>query len=190
MLKKWKKRKKGSVIIEFVTVLPVLITLIFVLVESFIYAMVIADYKEAAEESARVVAMQLRGHTGKIAPGAGTPSLPSEFVTELDAQVREKVDNVLEDNFYTRDFDAQKATLITDANGGEATCDQLLTAETDEQVICVYMKSVVNDTSRGFEAVEVRIKGHHHPLTMFGEWITDRYIMVHAASQKEMSKPF
>ena len=43
---------------------------------------------------------------------------------------------------------------------------------------------------KGFEAVEVRIKGHHHPLTMFGKWITDRHIKVHAASQKEMSKPF
>lgn len=203
MWKKWiTKRKKGSIILEFIGMFPILMVIIMILAEIFVYAMTISDFRDAADEGARVVAMQVRGFEGPIRTGdqgGYNPSLTytngvraqltPQMIENIEMQLKSKIDNSLRDNHFTDFFDAENALLVTDETGGSGRCTEVFNDLSIDSAICVYTEPIVHQ-GRPFEVIVVKLKAQHRPLTQFGRWITARHIKVRGTSQKEMSKQF
>ena len=87
-----KKRKKGSLIVEFVAILPLLVFVAWACLQIMFYVNAHAVLHQAAMDAARVAATELRGHVGSIA------SADAETKAKIVSQIQTKTHHVTKYN--------------------------------------------------------------------------------------------
>lgn len=189
-MKKWlKKRKKGSVLIEFVVVFPFIVAMVFFGIEVLVYQLVHATAQEATKEGARVVGVELRGHRGPIMPdsGMGDHIISEEEMDYITDILKRKVNTIMNNNGFVV-FDAETATYITDKEGGEMACEQAI-EDGDEQVLCLYTE-VVEIAGREHEQIVVRLKTVYGSFSNFVPGARLRYVEGYGTESKEAIRRF
>lgn len=80
-----KTRKKGSSIIEFLVVIPVFMMMIWGIVQVMLFILATNTLNEAAMESARIAAQNLRGYDGSLVSFSGKDDLKKVLVDKSTA---------------------------------------------------------------------------------------------------------
>lgn len=190
-----KKRKKAVIIFELLAALPIVIMLVFGINELFIMTEVNTSVNDAAEQSSRVVAMELRGHKGDIYVGGGEPALSAGMLQNIRVQIEEKVVQTVKDvNFIELSedhFDNSEVQFVfgDGVTHGAILCNQAIKSESNPRVICVYTVEKEID-GHTHEKVIVRIKIPHDSVTGFYDFMVGRPIVVKGIAHKEMAEPF
>lgn len=190
-----KGRKQGAIIIEFLVVLPVFMLLIWGILQSMLFIMAHSTVHEAAMETARISAMEIRGSTNGM-PASGSPK-----AEELEAKVINKVMAITEFNRFIM--------LFTDGSGASYddppdvvikpgiiqsqadNCDSELTGNSKGRIICVYdAKYTSSANAREAQQVVVKIKAKFFVVGSFIPGLSTIPIKAVGASQVETTDFF
>lgn len=134
MKKNKKNKKKGSIIIEFLVVLPVFIFMAWAIMQIMFYVMVQSTIHQAAMDAARITVTELRGHIGPVS------SAPASTQDIIKQKIATKVQHVTKYNavllLYRGEnyewLDPSAVPILLDPPGG---CDSSLAS--NKRVICV-----------------------------------------------------
>lgn len=178
-MKLFKKRKKGSIILEFIIVIPVIYF-------ASVAAMFIIQYSSAQNimqhaglEGARILTQELRGNTGKIPD-----------TDEIKGLLLNKVENSVKYNNYILLFHDSKNRKQTPAVVIEPSdkCSNAL--KSNERVICAYTET---NSANGIEQqqVIVLVKSKFYVLINFVPGIKNNtFATGKGSSEKEFSGRF
>lgn len=189
---KLSKRKKGSIIIEFLVVLPVFMMLVWGILQVMLYLMASSTIHEATLETARLVSMENRGNDGKIDVfnEDGTTYDPVKLES-LKSKIYNKAFSVVEFNGFILLFNDKHGVsydhedFLNNHIAIEPSdhCDSVMT---ENEAICVYtVTGMVGD--RPHEQIVVEMKS---PFLVIGSFIPglDKFpLQSKGVSQKELS---
>lgn len=151
-----KTRKKGSLIVEFLVILPVLVFVVWAGIQMVFYLGAQATIHQAAMNAATITATELRGHIGSI----------TDASVETQAIITEKIGTKLQHItkynavlllYRDREYgwlDANDVPILLEPTEG---CDNL---DSYERVICIYTDTDGSSSINGKdeEMVVVKIK--------------------------------
>lgn len=189
-----KGRRQGAIMIEFLVVLPVFMLLIWGILQSMLFIMAHATTHEAAMETARIAAMEIRGSA------AGMPS-SGDKLTEIKAKVINKVVAITEFNHFIMLFTDGDGNAISDPptviikpgiiHNQNDNCDAELEADSKGRVLCVYDVSYISSAnSREAQQVVVKIKAKFFLVGSFIPGLSTISIESVGASQVELTDFF
>lgn len=179
-MKLFKKRKKGSIVLEFLIAIPVIYFAAWVCMFIIMYSSAQNTVHQAAIEGARILTQELRGSTG---------SIPTDD-DELKQLLRNKVKNSVQHFNYILLFHDEKGNaiepeIIIEPSGG---CQSVISAK--KSVICAYTEK---GTSSGIEQqqIVVYIKSKFYVIANVIPGIKDNtYASGKGSSEKEISGRF
>lgn len=166
------KRKKGSLILEFVAIIPLLVFIVWACLQIMFFVNAQSTLHQAAMDAARIAATELRGHVGPIS------SADSETQQKIIDQIQTKTQHATKYNsliLLYRDknyafVEPSAVPVLLDPTGG---CDAALASET--RVICVETKTDITaneiytvDLNQRVEQVVVKIKA---PFKLIGSFL-------------------
>lgn len=157
-MKKWlKKRKKGTIFLEFLLALPIFIALCWGIVQTVFYLQAQSRAKDAAVDIARVVSMEMRGNDKKL------DSLSTEKTKLLKNKIYDSAVatsgsmgtlSILRDEHGKAEkFETFEKNILLDP------ADQCASIDSQDRVICVYTKDVTASTGITQQQIIVKIKG-------------------------------
>lgn len=187
-----KFRKKGSVIIEYLVVLPIFMMMLWAITQLILYSISSSTAHEAAMYGAEIVATEMRGTEQKLSELS--PAARSDIIQKF----HDKASRIIQFNRFL---------LLYNEEGGERLSDQAIASMTlieDEEgclnaikdaerrrVICIYTKglgSSPTNVERDHEQIIVKVK---MPFQLIGEFIPgieDRMVVHASGTQaKEIS---
>jgi uncharacterized protein (UPF0333 family) len=135
-----KNRKKGSLIIEFLIIIPVFLLLAWGTIHIMFYVMAQSTLHQAAMDAARVTASELRGHQGEIT----TSSNDTQSI--IEDKIKMKVRHITEYNamlllFRGEDYEHledSEVPLVIEPND---KCEDAMSSTSIPSVICIYTQS-------------------------------------------------
>lgn len=181
-----KFRKKGSVFIEYLVVLPIFMLMLWTISQLILYSISSSTAHEAALYGSDIVATEMRGTTKHL--NQLDPTIEQGI---LDA-FNNKTSKVLQFNkfllLYTdingnllSNTDIKNMTIIED----ETACSTAIADTTVTRVICIYTKGIISDPSdplanRNHEQIVVKLK---MPFKIVGDFIPglQDHVFVHAS---------
>lgn len=189
-----KGRRQGAIIIEFLVVLPVFIMLIWGIMQSMLFIMAHSTTHEAAMETARIAAMEIRGSS------TGMPTDPVK-IKDLEAKLINKITAVTEFNHFIMLFSDGDGNALSDKpniiikpgiiRNQTENCDFELANDAKGRVICVYDVNYVSDANaREAQQVVVKIKAKFFVVGSFIPGLSTIPIKAVGASQVELTDFF
>lgn len=165
-----KRRKKGSLILEFLVVLPVLIFVAWACLQIMFFVNAQSTLHQAAMDAARITATELRGHVGPIS------SAPSFTQNTIRDQVQTKIHHVTKYNslilLYRGENYEWLAPNAVPVYLDEGDCNTIL-AGVEARGICVETNTTITDPTtmvlgQDEEQVVVKIKA---PFKLIGSFL-------------------
>lgn len=86
LLKKLKKRKRASIVVEFLVVLPIFVLVIWCAVQILLYILSQSTIHQAAMDAAKIAAAELRGHEGLIT--TASPDTQNSLKSRIQTKVK------------------------------------------------------------------------------------------------------
>lgn len=165
-----KTRKKGSLIVEFLVIIPIFVFLAWACLQIIFFVMAQSTLHQAAMDAARITATELRGHVGPI---SSAPSFTQETIKE---QVTTKVQHVTKYNalillYRGRNYewlDTSSVPIYLD----QGDCNAILEG-VEARGICIETNTNITDPStvvlgQDEEQIVVKIKA---PFKLIGSFL-------------------
>lgn len=130
-----KEKKEGSMIVEFLVIIPVFFLLMWGIMQIILYTNAQWTIDNAANAGARILATELRGYEGKM-PTSGTQY--DDLAYKLNSKIKTVTDsNGLIHLFHDKDG-AKEPTMVFE---DKATCLNLLNDPAQHRVICAFTEN-------------------------------------------------
>lgn len=179
-----KFRKKGSVIVEYLVVLPVFMLMLWTITQLILYSISSSTAHEAAMYGAEVVAKELRGSEKKIT------ELDATMKANVLAKFHDKASKVVQFNKFLLLYNNTDGSVLSSTDienmtilENEASCLAAIQDTNVKRVICIYTKGLgtsATNVARDHKQIIVKIKMPFKVIGQFIPGIQDKTV-IHAS---------
>lgn len=164
-----KNRKKGSLIVEFLVIIPVFLLLAWGTLHIMFFVMAQSTLHQAAMDAARIVSTELRGHQGPIS------STSADTQTLIKEKMSAKIEHITRFNatlllYRGEDYEYLDPSAVPIIVEPGDECLAAMESTTEPRAICIYTasKGAGQGSTLNQEQIVVKIKAN---FRIFGNMI-------------------
>lgn len=190
-------KKKGSLIIEQIIVTPILIGLLWLIMQMIIFVYSNNLINTAANESSQVISQMMRGNPSKV------NQLSTDVSKELTNHIAYKVKEITDKNKFillNKDLDSDEEFITIDKDKikideskikmvveNQSVCEQSIKSDANKRVICIFTEELGTGSQAKTQQLVVRIKAPFHLIgSIIPNIDTKISLYGYGASAKEM----